>query len=273
MTTTAVILTYPAHFYQTCGTLASIRQHLPQIQNTVVVIDDISNLAWPSYVSDCQHQYTRAELIPASGIPGIADLRRWPYVRQQVIKLMLDLVIPSERWWFLDGDVTINGALPSGVFGSRLRYQGVSLDQRDPMPGEKSSQILFYIRYMLALDFRGFWDEEGLLITTSHPPVHEMRADVLRTLRHHIIERHHQNTVQSHLSIARDPRMSVCEWDLIECFRQQVMAEPADFNLDLARLIDTTWSSDRELGLKWFQSRDIDPDPVIWDQLPLAKYL
>jgi len=273
MIPTAVILTYPAHFYQTCGTLASIWRHLPHIQSITIIVDDVSNLAWPTYVTDCDRQYQGAEMILASRIPGISNLRRWPYIRQQAIKLMLDLIIPHDCWLFMDGDVSLNDSLPGGVFGSRVRYQGVDLSQRDPVPGEKSSQILFYIRYMLGIDFPGFWDKEGSLITTSHPPVHVMRANILRALRHHVIDLHHQNIVDVHLSIAADIRHSVCEWDLMECFRQKIMGEPEDFNLELSGIIDTTWSSDCELGWEWFENRDIIIDPVIWDRLPLVKYL
>lgn len=273
MIDSAVILTYPAHFYQTCLTIASIRQHLRYIDRIYVLVDDISNLAWPNYVDHCRRQYQVNDLILVSGISGISALRSWPYVRQQVVKLMLDTVIAQESWLFVDGDVVLNNDLPDGIFGSKVRYQGANITDRDPEPGEKSSQILFYIRRMLGTDFRGFWDNEGAMITTSHPPVHRMRADVLRKLRHYLISTHDQNIVELHLVMAKDDRVSVCEWDLLEVFRQQILGEEQNFNLELPGVIDTTWSSDRELGLRWFQERDVNPDPRIWQQLPLVKYL
>ena len=100
-----------------------------------------------------------------------------------------------------------------------------------------------------------------------------MRADTLRKLRHHLHSIHHQNVVDLHLALAKDSRISVCEWDLLEVFRQEVMREAPDFNFELSGIIDTTWFSDRELGLQWFQDRGINPDPDIWQQLPLVKYL
>jgi hypothetical protein len=271
--TAAVVLTYPGHFFQTDLTIKSIRLHIGPETKIYLIVDDVSNLAWPGYFSDCQQHYGIKDLIPTSSISDMPRLRKWPYVRQQSVKLYLDRVIPESQWIFLDGDVRLRRAVPPGTLASCVEYQGEDLSSRDPGPGEKSSQILFYIRHMLGIDFRGFWNDHGGFMTASHPPVHWMSAEVLESLRGYVEQHHGQDFLTLHLAMAEDPRYSMCEWDLLECFQQEILGRPRPWNCESGDVIDTTWVCDRELGLDWFQSHGIEPDPRIWPQLPLAKYL
>lgn len=110
-------------------------------------------------------------------------------------------------------------------------------------------------------------------MTTSHPPVRRMCKEVLRSLRDYVEQRHGQDFLSLHLSMAADPRYSMCEWDLLECFQREILAQPRDWNHQYGDVIDTTWVCDRELGMDWFRARGVDPDPEIWQQLPLAKYI
>jgi hypothetical protein len=79
--------------------------------------------------------------------------------------------------------------------------------------------------------------------------------------------------IDLHRQLARDIRMSISEWELLEVFRQEIMGEPPEWILDRSEFCSATWSSDRELGQDWFRERGIDPDPDIWTSLPLVKYL
>lgn len=273
----AVVQTYPAHFYQTLLCLKSIHQHVQNLDDVILIIDDRSPLCWPSYVKDCGRLYSGlvGRTILTSTIPTLRFLHRYPWLRQQTTKLLLDTVIDQPHWLFIDGDIRLISAPPVDSIAARRRpYVGVPLDQRDPGPGEMSSQVLYYIRYMLDIDFLGFWDDEDskLMITASHPPVHVMRADLLQKLRASIETRFGSPLAIVHKNIAQDTRMAACEWDLIECFRQTVMKESANWNFNDG-FCEATWSSDRELGRSWFETRGIGIDDGLWKILPEVKYL
>lgn len=270
-----IVQTYPAHFYQTLCCLRSVRSTMAGSE-VLVVIDDHSTLCWPDYVRNCHDTYQGyvSDIMLASRISDMQLLRDDPWLRQQTMKLLLDTVIDLDQWLFLDGDVTLLGPPPLDLVpASRVRYAGVPLTERDPLPGETSSQTLFYINHMLGADFEGFWDHEdsGLLITASHPPVRTMRRDLLQGLRQHVETRFHDPLVMIHRNLARNTRMAASEWDLMEFFRQRIWGEPAAWHWDQS-FCETTWSSDRELGLQWFRDRSVDIDPEIWAILPDRKY-
>jgi hypothetical protein len=270
--TTAVVLSYPAHFYQTVLTLKNLKKHAPQITTTVVIIDNVSNQTWPRYIDDCKEYYKCDCIIPVSEIPGAQKFKRWPYVRQQFVKLNLDTVIEDSTWLFLDGDIQLRAGIPPGITSTRLQSDATKFNLIDPGPGDKSSQILFYIRFVLGVDFCGFRDNEGAQITCSHPPVHVMSAEILKSLRSYVENFHQTSFLKLHQVIAADQRHSMCEWDLIECFRQLILGQSADWNYE-HDFIDATWASDRELGCEWFEARGQEIDSVMWNQLPLVKYL
>lgn len=270
-----VVPTYPAHFYQTELTLRSVIEHIAAVEKIIVIADNISNLAWTNYLQDCANTYRsyNVQIIPASTIPVAVQFSHVPWIRQQMVKLHLDQVIDPHEWLLIDGDTQLKTAIPqSGRFCSRGQYQGVSLDIRDPGPGEKTSQMIFYIRYAMQDHYPGFRDYEGTPITASHPPIHRMSADVLESLRNHVSKQHGKSFVNIHLDIALDDRYSISEWDLIEWYSQQHLKISDDWHFDQS-WFSATWSCDRELGIEWFADNKLEIDPAVWDQLPLAKYL
>lgn len=269
-----VVQTYPAHFYQTLGCLRSIHNIIPGSE-ILLIIDDRSTLCWTDYVRDCRDTYQGyvSDTVLTSEISGLRFLHSYPWLRQQTTKLLLDTVVDRDHWLFIDGDVTLLGLPPlDSVPAARVRYTGVPLGERDPAPGEMSSQVLYYIKHMLGTDFGGFWDDEtGLMITASHPPVRVMRRDLLQDLRRHVETRLGSPLVVIHKNLAADTRMAASEWDLIECFRQSIMGEPAAWHWDLS-FCETTWSGDQELGLQWFRDRGLEIDDAVWRVLPDQKY-
>lgn len=270
-----VVPTYPAHFYQTELTLRSVIKHIATVEKIIVVADNISNLAWPDYLQDCANAYNpyHVQIIPASTISVANQFSHVPWIRQQMVKLHLDQVIEPTEWLLIDGDTQLHTAPPAvGRFCSRGQYQGVSLDTRDPRPGEKTSQMIFYVRHAMKDQYPGFRDHEGTPITASHPPIHRMRAEVLKSLRSHVSKQHSRPFVDLHLDIALDERYSVTEWDLIEWYSRQYLDISGDWVFDQSWFC-ATWSCDRELGQSWFVEQALETDPAIWAQLPLAKYL
>lgn len=267
-----VVQTYPAHFYQTLACLHSIRA-LDSDCEIWLFADDFSNFSWGSYISTCHDVYRHLvdRIVPFSDQPILYRLRSWPWLRQQTNKLLLDRVIDRDNWLFLDGDVELRAwPSPDRVAGSVHTYQGVALSERDPGPGEMSSQVLFYVRHMLGTEFAGFWTDDGRPITASNPPVKYMQRDLIQSLRSHVESRLGKSLVDVHLDLARDTRMAACEWDLIEAYRQNMLAQDPAWYLE-GNWYATTWSADRELGIEWFQSRFITVDPAIWQLLPEGK--
>jgi len=269
-----VVPTYPAHFYQTALTLHSIRQHMLPSARVIVLADTLSNLATSEYLQWCLDVYCayQVEVIPASITRVANQFISYPWIRQQMIKLHLDQILDCDHWTCIDGDTRLLAPLPlTGRFGNRVRYEGVPLDLRDPGPGEKTSQTIFYVRHVMQDHYLGFRDDQGTYITASQPPIRDMSATVLQSLRSHV-NRLHGNFVNLHLSIAEDPRYSVSEWELLEWHYQHYLGNPADWILDQSYFANT-WQSDRELGLDWFTEHQLKIDPKIWNQLPLVKYL
>lgn len=267
-----VVQTYPAHFYQTLACLKSIRALDPTCEIWLFA-DDFSNFSWGEYISTCARAYRLLadRIIPFSDQPVLYRLRSWPWLRQQTNKLLLDRVIDRDDWLFIDGDVQLyRWPHPDRVAGSVHVYQGTALCERDPRPGEMSSQVLFYVRHMLGGEFGGFWTDDGQAITSSNPPVKYMHAPILRSLRSHVESRFAKSLVDVHLDMAADTRMAACEWDLIESYRQTVLGQHRTWQLD-SDWYATTWSADKELGEDWFRSRDITIDPEIWQLLPEGK--
>lgn len=277
----AVVQTYPAHFYQTVNTLKTLRQAYPELEHVIVLADTWSKLAWPGYRDQCRDSYR-----------GLADevwmsqelfldfgcLAGWPYARQQTLKLYLDTKLPAtlDEWLFVDGDVEFHDRMPEpGVVATKISYRGQPLSERDPGPGENSSQITFYIRHMLGIEWNYWADPEGTeqVLTTTHPPVKHMRRDILVELRDFVQNRHKRSLLDLHWNLARDTRMSISEWELLEAFRQYIQGRPAEWILNRGEFCTATWSSDQELGADWFHERGIDVDPGLWQHLPLAKYL
>lgn len=271
-----VVQTYPAHFYQTVLCLQNIRK-VGLSGPVALFIDDISNLAWPDYQSVARETYQSLcdDIRLVSDTPGMRRLRRWPWLRQQTHKLLLHNVIDQPEWLFMDGDVQLT-ALPSfdKVAGSQPTYSGVPLDERDPGPGEMSSQVLYYLRHMLSQEIDIMWADRARqkIWTASNPPIKIMSAEIGRSLERYIELRFGQDLVSVHLALAADTRMAASEWDLIEYYRRQILGEQREWYQGPA-FFKTTWNSDRELGESWFAARGLPIDPEIWRQLPQEKYL
>lgn len=271
-----VVQTYPAHFYQTLAGLNSIHR-LGLADQLYLCIDDLSNLAWPSYLEDAKKIYQGLydRILLLSHVNNMPRLRNYPWLRQQTNKLMLDTVIDDASWLFLDGDVILSDRPPDrGVPCKITTYRGRPLDQADPGPGEVSSQFLLYIRHMLGPEFDVFWHdkERTKIITATNPPVKHMSATVLSSMRSYIEERFGQTLIDVHFALAEDQRMAACEWDLIESYRQRILKEPSDWHFDVD-FFATTYLCDRELGIQWFEDRDVNIDIDIWARLPEGKYL
>lgn len=273
----AVVLTYPPHFFQTVLTLTTLKQWCNEITHITVIVDDFSEFSNSTYLDNCQKTYgslCNQIVLVSESLPELRILKSQPWIRQQMIKLLLDKIILTDNWLFSDGDIRFTGKIPtSGIISSRTKFAGVPLEQRDPGPGETSAQILFYIRHMLDASFPGFWDNEGRVITASHPPIHLMERNTIHSLRAFLENKFSKPIEMIHKDLSNDTRMATSEWDLIEAYKQLVLKQRPNWNFEFDEFFEAAWSSDRELGLDWFHTRGLVPAQDIWQSLPMVKYL
>jgi hypothetical protein len=257
----AVVLTYPAHFLHSARTVASIRQHHPDITDFTVVIDDWSNLSWPTYVSDARAFYGNlgCQVVPATQLDFLAYITK-PWVRQQTIKLYLDQLLDTQQWFFSDGDCELLEPWPYLIRSAH------------PVPWGKTGQgFVDYVRSMLIQPgWSGFRDEQDRYVTTSAPPVRDMRSCDLIALRDHVKHLHSKEIWVLHLDQQNDPEFTPTEWELMDRFDVAVQQLDICFQNHRHR-VTMSWESDTHYGKDHW--RDFDISESLWNRLPLARYL
>lgn len=259
----AVVLTYPAHLLHTVATVRSIRQHHPEISDYIVVLDDCSNQCWSDYVSHARWIYGQegCTVVQASQLDFLHYITR-PWVRQQTIKLYLDQLLPVSEWFFSDGDCCLLAPWP---LASRSAH---------PVPwSDLGREFVAYVADILIMpDWSGFQDQEQRYVTTSAPPVRDMRSQDLQALRQHVQGRHGQELWQIHHEKQKQPGFTPTEWELMDCFDVHVQKLPIQFQ-NLRSTVNMSWESDRGHDRDHWRAQNIDVPDAVWAQLPLARYL
>ena len=276
----AVILTYPAHFLLTKLCIDYLQKTQPDIGEITVIVDDISVLSWPSYVQDCRELY-RHRIVATSQFPEFQLLRRWPWVRQQVIKLSLDKLVTADRVFFCDGDVLLYQPVPEYATPFTItQYLGVPLSERDPGPGETTSQQSYYVEHLLGIPHLGV-QHNNQRVCVSHPPFRDIILQDITDLRQFIENRFGRNIISVHRDLVNNTKHSVSEWELL-CWYQQTMlgrtlelihwpTQPLEAPITEHSRAATCWQSDREIGHDWWQQQAIDFERY-WAILPENKY-
>jgi hypothetical protein len=286
-----VILTYPGHFLLTANTINTyLKYHNPQ--DVIVIIDDVSPYAWPEYVQDCSAFYN-TKVITTSVLSEASALRRSPWVRQQIVKMYLDKILPWDNWFFSDGDVQFNFAVSDAITPYSLTKGGLVQQQQNR-----------YVRELLDIDCPGIFVDhphnntgDGTTlkqVCLSNPPFRFFNADTLRNLRHYVEELHKKNFLEIHQHIdlidrhvyPNDPTYSISEWELLASFLQYIKGQ--DLNLkyypsypmntvadnllqDQPHYVNIFCGTDVELGRDWFDSRNIRCTDRIW--IEVGKFL
>jgi len=124
-----VVLTYPGHFLLTALTIQSYFKHHKHT-STTLIIDDTSSFCWPGYLEDCQQQYSGYNIITVSSL-DTAKLFKGPWVRQQIVKLYLDTLLPFDEWFFTDGDLEYYFPAPTNVIPYVIIRGGPVRDQQN----------------------------------------------------------------------------------------------------------------------------------------------
>lgn len=264
----AVVLTYPGHFLQTQLTLRSLRLYLPSIKNITVLVDDISPWAWPNYVDHCRLAYNQTDVQPLSQHKFLHNIQPG-WLRQQMVKMHLDLIINHNEVFVTDGDV---------VFRTQVPYQTTPVNLVDADQSDKTADLQRtyvtkalgqHIPFSLYLGRRPDFSAAGFRDLDL-----QMLMDIRNLVQH--------NTGQIFLNYHMNLKsiFGISEWELIENYRLSVLYQLPNFtlfschnlNTDLVALqphwFSTSWATDTEFGLSWWQEQGVDYINSVWDLLP-----
>lgn len=270
-----VVLTYPGHFMLTALTIQSYLQHHSPAE-IVIVVDDISQHAWPEYVDDCKNFY-KQKIIPASSLDCLKkESNGW--LRQQQLKLHLDQITNFSSWFFTDGDIVFRYPAPKNVIPYSI-VRGELLRKRQNI----------FVKHMLRLTTVGIqaqhpdidWEPDNTAqVCVSNPPFRSMAAQDLVALRNYVEALHKQpfNNVWTYF-VSR-PDCSASEWELLENFKARVQKQPSGLiyyptcpkdyvktNKSIPDFCEHHFVSDAEFGRNELAKHNIETTDQIWQHL------
>ena len=271
-----VVLTYPGHFLLTALTIQSFLKH-NTTDSVYVIVDDLSHhcQCWPEYVNDCKTLYSDATILLVSDLAPAALFVDNPWIRQQIVKLHLDQLLPFDRWMFSDGDVEYFFPVPAESIPFSITRGGTTQHQHDA-----------YVAKLLGIDSPGIYTEHPDMdwepgtrwhqVCVSNPPFRTMYAGVLTQLRAHVEQLH--GCTMSHLHLTKN---TASEWELIANFQLLVLKHPVDLvyyptisitdpfqaKLDQPDYCATCYNVDTDFDRQWWHSKGIDISDQLWSTL------
>ena len=285
-----VVLTYPGHFLLTALTIQTyLKFHTPP--SITVIVDDLSKFAWPEYIIDCQQQYPYA-IITTSSIASAQAFPEIPWIRQQIVKLYLDQVLPYDTWFFTDGDVEYRFPAPYNSVPYVTAQGGpIQIGQNE------------YVSRLLGIENPGIyanhcskqWNHETKSmieswaiqqICVSNPPFRTMTAKSLGQLRTHVAQYHNKDLITIHKELldtyGSSYQVAISEWELLANFQQHVSKQDIDLvyypTVPLGETIKyttptqpdycgTCYSSDSAYGREWWIEQGITVSDRIWNEI------
>lgn len=276
----AVTLTFPGHFFQAALSIRSIQRFYKPTKH-YVILDDLEQGPWDSYVQDAQELYGPDHIyITTSSIPRM-DQTLSGWWRQQLIKLTIDRLIPGDAWLLVDGDV---------IFESFCPYEGIVptvILETDP-DGMIERFTRNYIRGVLGVDRDKIYHNDSPRMTNP-VPYRWLTRTLLERLRSHIERRFDDDFVDLHTRWFHDQtivgmhedstKWNMSEWELIEVFREEILKEhlprndigagyPVDADMtkiDLsAPVYRHGYIRDTQTSVDWFIKQGIDIDDRLW---------
>lgn len=225
------VTTFPGYFFSTARCLESVRQFVPN-KGVDIVIDDFGLAEWPDYVEDCQ-AYIQSQFhdldikfYQFSQIPTVDRAQAGGWFRQQLIKLHLDQLLPTDHWLLIDADVVLKD------------YPDTTTVPSLPHPPDPIGiGNRHYVAHMLATD-RAWLDQESEteFLCVSGIPIRYLTRDLLCSLRHCVETIHDTNFLELHLDLiaqqqlvaydAAAVKMVFSEFQLIEFFRNRCYWQP-----------------------------------------------
>ena len=264
-----VILTYPGHFLLTALTIQSYLKYHTTPDQVIIVVDDISDKTWPSYIQDCQDLYskfvTHVEIRSTSTIPSVTQFNSG-WIRQQIVKLHLDLIVDAEEWFFTDGDIVFLHAVDPAVIPYSL-----------PDPVDEQNN---YIREVLKIKQAGIF-VDGKQVCVNDPAFRSMRRQTLLALRSHVERVHGTSISQVHFDYQNEKSIRVTEWELLESFQLYVQGHeptlvryaphnlmniPDNLNFFTHQFL-TCYNTDQDFGREWFANQSVHISDEVWNRL------
>lgn len=266
-----VVLTYPGHFLLTALTIRSYLEHHSPTE-VIVIADDLSPYTWDSYLQDCQNLYW-APIVPVSQI-NIAREFNHGWIRQQLVKLYLDQIVKTNKWFFTDGDVEYRAPAPGNVIPYTITRTGSLRTQQNA-----------YVSRLLGINNPGIYTEHPDMdwepgtrrhqVCVSNPPFRTMSAETLLQLRRHIEQQCNQSVADIHLTV---DNLAVSEWELIANFQLTVLKEDIPLVYYPTVLLGsnqkspvdhcgTCYETDIAYSREWWQSKEIRVSDRIWSIL------
>jgi hypothetical protein len=264
-----VVLTYPGHYLLTALTIKSYLKYHKTPDQVIVVVDDTSDKVWPNYITDCYNLYSTLvpdiKIQPASLIPVVQQFNSG-WIRQQIIKLYLDLIVDAESWFFTDGDI---------VFLHPVDPDDLPYSLPEPIDGQNN-----YICKVLGIEQAGiFVDKKQVCV--NDPAFRTMYRQTLIDLRNHVEQVHNKSISDVHLDYQNKLSIRVTEWELIESFRLYVQGQqprlvryaphnlmnmPDNLNHFTHQFL-TCYNADKDFGRDWFVDQGIAVSDHIWQIL------
>lgn len=219
-----IVLTYPGHFMLTALTLQSYLQHHASCDITVIV-DDVSDHAWPQYADDCENLYQQ-KIVLASSVDCVRTQKNG-WIRQQLLKLYLDHLTNFPSWFFTDGDIVFRYPAPKKTIPYCIT-RGGSVQQMQNS----------FVKHMLGLNKVGIYAQHHDMdwapnntaqVCVSNPPFRSMQSQDLVDLRAYIENLHNRPFDQIWNScVDKHGHAAVSEWELLENFKTYVQQSPSE---------------------------------------------
>ena len=282
----AVVLSFPGHFFQTLACVRSLGSFYPEIQHISFVLDDIDRDPWHTYPQDfqrCLQQWCDVphDIFLTSQLESINQCPAG-WWRQQLVKYIMDDIIPGQDWFVVDGDT---------IFETRCDAQGcVPVTLRHPTESNFSKMSENYVRTLLGID-QGHLEHKGTWVCTNAVPFRHLERDFLHGLRQHVENRFQKDFLALHLDWFQDQsivadwdppnRMVMSEWELMECYRKYVLEIDlpviemgSGYAASVCRedIVQThnvfrhAYQWDTEIGAAWFGENSCRVDDAAWER-------
>ena len=286
-----VVLTFPGHFLLTALTIQSyLKHHTPS--SVIVIVDDLSQKCWPGYVQDCKRLYNTT-VIPTSLLPAVVNVGSG-WLRQQLIKLYLDHLLPFDSWFFTDGDVEYRCPVPANITPFTLTSGGPIQEKQN-----------FYVTSLLGIDNPGIFvncatitdlsdnlsDVDKFQVCVSNPPFRFMSSFILQKLRDHIKNQHSESLIDIHSKLYSptnsESHIGVSEWELLATFEQLILGKDLNLtfypsssiiqndtgikNINDLDYCGTCYCTDSGFERDWWDSKEIKVTDDLWDTISKIK--
>ena len=237
-----------------------------------VIADDIDAATWPDYLTDCAELYAPATIIPVSQLPEAHVFRHEGWIRQQIVKLYLDQLLPFDVWFFTDGDIEFSAPVPHTAVPYTVTRGGPTQDQQNA-----------YVSTLLNVT-PGVFDTQQVCV--SHPPFRTMQSQDLVQLRAHVEQLHACDFAEWHrqhltnnggeLNPDGTPRYLMSEWELLATFQSTVLQQDigltqfqTDYTIgETPRTCGTSYDTDSAYSRNWWYTHaKIQVSDRIWNEI------